>query len=58
MVSRTYGELDLLFKNGVSARNFRTASVTEFETPDGAGAEVSEKEKIDDKFEISHVEHK
>ena len=46
-----------MFANGVSARKFKTTTVTEFETPLGKGAEVVE-EKMGDKAEISHHELK
>lgn len=39
---RTYGELDVLFENGVSARKFKTTSVDQFDRT-GAGEGVSEK---------------
>jgi len=56
-LGRTYGELDVMFANGVPARKFKTTTVTEFETPLGKGAEVVE-EKMGDKAEISHHELK
>jgi len=54
---QTYGELDVLFANGVSARKFSTTTVAEFETPLGKGAEVVN-EKMEEKPEITHVELK
>lgn len=56
-LSRTYGELDVLFAQGVSARKFKTTAVTEFESPTGKGAEVID-EKVEEKPEIAHVELK
>jgi hypothetical protein len=56
-LSRTYGELDVLFAQGVSARKFKTTVVAEFESPTGKGAEVVN-EKMEDKPEISHHELK
>jgi SP family general alpha glucoside:H+ symporter-like MFS transporter len=55
--SRTYGELDVLFANKVPARKFKTTSVTEFENPEGKGAEVVA-EKAEAKAEVGHYEVK
>jgi hypothetical protein len=54
---RTYGELDILFANGVTARKFKTTSVAEFENTEGKGAEVVT-EKTETEGEVGHFEIK
>ncbi|POR38487.1 General alpha-glucoside permease [Tolypocladium paradoxum] len=54
---RTYGELDVLFENRVSARKFKTTSVDQFEVGTGTGAGVSGSEKvIDETAMVERVE--
>ncbi|PNY24100.1 General alpha-glucoside permease [Tolypocladium capitatum] len=55
---RTYGELDVLFENGVSARKFKTTPVNQFDarTGVGAGAGVSRSEKVIEAAMVDHDE--
>ncbi|UNI22336.1 hypothetical protein JDV02_008232 [Purpureocillium takamizusanense] len=51
---RTYGELDVLFENRVSARKFKTTSVDRFDSQSGGAA--SEKEKGFDEVMVERVD--
>lgn len=52
-VRRIYGDLDIMFANGVSARKFKTTPVAKFENTDAKGVEVV-LEKAETKAEVGH----
>lgn len=53
---RTYGELDILFNERVSARKFRTTSVAEFEDTTAPKGHTGGEDKVADKPETEHRE--
>lgn len=52
---RTYGELDVLFENRVSARKFRTTAADQF-AGHGMPQRTPSSDEKDEKFDVQHVE--